>query len=73
MVIDRTYLYANLAAAYALDGQLDDAKSALAEACRLNPNLTVIVTAICPFAERAEGFEGLRKRGCRRSERHPSG
>ena len=35
------YIYANLAAAYALEGKMDEAKSALAEARRLNPSLTV--------------------------------
>jgi tetratricopeptide (TPR) repeat protein len=35
------YLYANLAAAYANTGKMDEAKAALAEARRLNPNLTV--------------------------------
>ena len=33
--------YVNLAAAYALDGKTEEAKSALAEARRLNPQLTV--------------------------------
>ena len=33
--------YVNLAAAYALAGKMDEAKSALAEGRRLNPNLTV--------------------------------
>ncbi len=33
--------YVHLAAAYALEGKADDAKSALAEARRLNPKLTV--------------------------------
>ncbi len=33
--------YADLAAAYALDGRMDEAKSPLAEARRLNPNLTM--------------------------------
>jgi adenylate cyclase len=38
----RTFIpYADLAAAYALDGRMDEAKSPLAEARRLNPNLTV--------------------------------
>ena len=38
----RTYIvYTNLAAAYALVGKMEEAKSALAEARRLNPNLTV--------------------------------
>ena len=54
--------YANLAAAYALDGQLDDAKSALAEARRLNPNLTV-KWAIAHSPNVPKAFEGLRKAG----------
>jgi TolB-like protein/class 3 adenylate cyclase len=33
--------YANLSAAYALEGKMDEAKTALAEARRLNPKLTV--------------------------------
>ena len=33
--------YSVLAAAYALDGKIDEAKSAMAEARRLNPKLTV--------------------------------
>jgi tetratricopeptide (TPR) repeat protein len=33
--------YPNLAAAYALSGKMDEAKAALVEARRLNPNLTV--------------------------------
>jgi adenylate cyclase len=35
------FVYSNLAAAYALDGKMDEAKTALAEARRLNPKLTV--------------------------------
>ena len=35
------YAYSNLAAAYAHAGKMDEAKSALAEARRLNPQLTV--------------------------------
>ena len=38
----RTYfIYADLAAAYALAGKMDEAKSALAEARRLNSSLTL--------------------------------
>lgn len=38
----RPYMpYSVLAAAYALDGKIDEAKSAMAEARRLNPKLTV--------------------------------
>jgi len=35
------FVYENLAAAYALEGKMDEAKTALAEARRLNPKLTV--------------------------------
>lgn len=56
------YIYADLAAAYALAGKMDEAKSALAEARRLVPNLTVKW-----FREHAEDIptraEGLRKAG----------
>ena len=59
----RPYIpYAMLAAAYALDGKMDEAKSALAEARRLNPNLTVKwAIAHSPNVPRA--FEGMRKAG----------
>jgi peptidoglycan/xylan/chitin deacetylase (PgdA/CDA1 family) len=54
--------YKMLAVAYALDGKLDDAKAALAEARRLNPKLTVTL-----MHERHPDFawmsEGLRKAG----------
>ena len=53
-------VYANLAAAYAQSGKMDDAKAALAEALRLYPRLTV------KFYGQAyqPGFlEGLRKAG----------
>ena len=54
--------YRGLAAAYALDGKMDEATSALAEARRLNPSLTVRWLSdhgpsITPL------FEGLRKAG----------
>ena len=54
--------YSSLAAAYALDGKMEDAKSALAEARRLNPQLTLkwLQThslSIPPL------LEGLRKAG----------
>jgi tetratricopeptide (TPR) repeat protein len=56
------FLDASLAAAYALEGKMDEAKSALAEARRLNPNLTIKW-----FKEHAEDLpirsEGLRKAG----------
>ena len=56
------WTYSNLAAAYALDGRMDEAKPYLAEARRLNPNLTVKwyrehACDIPPL------FEGLRKAG----------
>ena len=51
-----------LAAAYALEGKMDEAKSALAEARRLNPNLTVKwFIAHSPNVPKA--IEGLRKAG----------
>jgi adenylate cyclase len=56
------FIYADMAAAYALAGKMDEAKSALAEARRLNPSLTVKW-----FREHAEDLparnEGLRKAG----------
>ncbi len=59
----RPYIpYAMLAAAYALDGKMDEAKSALAEARRLNPNLTV-KWAIAHSPNLPKQFEGLRKAG----------
>lgn len=52
----RAYIpYAVLAAAYALEGKGDEAKSALAEARRLNPSLTV-KWLIGEFAARAEDY-----------------
>jgi adenylate cyclase len=59
----RSYIpYANLAAAYALDGKMDEAKSALAEARRLNPNLTV-KWALAHSPNLPKVFEGLREAG----------
>jgi adenylate cyclase len=59
--------YVQLAVAYALEGKLAEAKAALAEARRLNPKLTVKL-----MRDRLPDFpwmfEGLRRRGCRRSE-----
>ena len=56
------FIYADMAAAYALAGKMDEAKSALAEARRLNPSLTIKW-----FREHAEDLparnEGLRKAG----------
>ncbi len=54
--------YKSLAAAYALAGRTDEAKSALAEARRLNPNLTIKwLTPRTPNISAM--FEGLRKAG----------
>jgi adenylate cyclase len=54
--------YAVLAASYALEGKMDEAKSALAEARRLNPNLTVKwFIAHSPNVPKA--IEGVRKAG----------
>jgi adenylate cyclase len=59
----RSYIpYANLAAAYALEGKMDEAKSALAEARRLNPSLTV-KWAIAHSPNLPNLFDGLRKAG----------
>ena len=56
------FIYANLAAAYALEGRMDEAKSAMAEARRLNPSLTIKW-----YKEHAEDIpirsEGFRKVG----------
>jgi tetratricopeptide (TPR) repeat protein len=56
------YVYVDLAAAYALQGKMDEAKSPLAEARRLNPNLTV-KWKIAHGPNLAKQFEGLRKAG----------
>ena len=54
--------YADLAAAYALEGKVEEAKSSLAEARRLNPKLTVKwLISIAPNLPPL--FEGLRKAG----------
>jgi adenylate cyclase len=58
------YVYANLAAAYALQGKMDEAKPALAEARRLNPNLTM-KWKIAHGPNLPKQFEGLRKAGLR--------
>ena len=59
----RTYIvYTNLAAAYALVGKMEEAKSALAEARRLNPNLTV-KWRMAHGPNIPPLFEGLRKAG----------
>ena len=56
-----SYPYRELAAAYALAGKADEAKTALAEALRFSPKLTVkSVARINPFPA---ALEGLRKAG----------
>jgi adenylate cyclase len=54
--------YLELTAAYALSGKMDEAKSALAEARRFNPNLTV-KWMIDRWPATPAMFEGLRKAG----------
>jgi tetratricopeptide (TPR) repeat protein len=54
--------YANLTAAYALEGKTEEAKTALAEARRLNPQLT-IRWLIDHAPNLPPLFEGLRKAG----------
>ena len=55
----RTYcVYADLSASYARAGKMDEAKTALAEARRLNPKITVEHTAGFPVV-----LDGLRKAG----------
>ena len=59
----RTHIvYGNFAAASALEGKMDEAKSALAEARRLNPSFTV-KWAIAHSPNLPRAFEGLRKAG----------
>jgi adenylate cyclase len=59
----RAYMvYSNLAAAYALAGKIDEARSALAEARLLNPSLTA-KWAIAHSPNLPRAFEGLRKAG----------
>jgi adenylate cyclase len=53
--------YIDLAAVYALEGKLDEAKSALAEARRLNPRLTV--KSLQTVANLPPLFEGVRRAG----------
>ena len=56
------YAYLNLAAAHAFKGEMDEAKAAVAEARRLNPNLSVKwLTKHKPVLQFA--FDGLRKAG----------
>jgi tetratricopeptide (TPR) repeat protein len=54
--------YLELTAAYALSGKMDEAKSALAEARRLNPDLTVR-RMIDIWPNTPAMFDGLRKAG----------
>ena len=56
------FAYSDLAAAYALAGKMDEAKTALAEARRLNPKLTV-KWMIAHFPNVPALFEGVRKAG----------
>jgi adenylate cyclase len=56
------FAYANLAAAYALEGKMDEAKTALAEALRIKPKLTV-KWMIAHTPNLPPVFEGLRKLG----------
>jgi tetratricopeptide (TPR) repeat protein len=54
--------YVDLAAVYALEGKMDEAKRALAEARRLNPQLTVKwLQTVAPNLPAL--FEGVRKAG----------
>ena len=65
--ISALYAYLDLAAAYALKGKMDEAKTALAEARRLNPKLTRQM-ADRAHADLQPAFDGCARRGCRRSE-----
>jgi adenylate cyclase len=56
------YVYVDLAAAYALQGKMDEAKPPLVEATRLNPSLTV-KWAIAHMVNMPKRFEGMRKAG----------
>jgi adenylate cyclase len=56
------FVYADLAAAYALEGKMDEARSAVAEARRLNPKLTVKwFQSVAPSIPAL--FDGVRKAG----------
>ena len=60
------YTYRELAAAYALKGRMEDAKTALAEALRLDPTLTVKSAA---RTNSCRSFSmPCARRGCRRNE-----
>src|SRR5271163_4297570 len=74
MAIDagyRTYFaYVNLAAAHAFKGEMDEAKTAMAEARRLYPQLSVRwLTERKPFSSPRSKF--CARRGCRRNDREP--
>ena len=56
-------VYAGLAAAYALEGKMDEAKTALAEARRLNPELTLKWLQTNTGANIPPLVDGLRKAG----------
>jgi adenylate cyclase len=56
------FAYSNLAAAYALEGKMDEAKTALGEARRIFPNLTV-KWMIAHTPNLPPVFQGLRKAG----------
>ena len=56
-----SYTYRELAAAYALAGKMEDAKTALAEALRLDPTLTIKSVARTNTGPAV--LEGLRKAG----------
>jgi adenylate cyclase len=56
-----SYAYKSLAAAYALAGKMDDAKTALAEALRQSPNLTI--KWVARTNPNPVVLEGLRKAG----------
>jgi hypothetical protein len=59
--------YASLTAAYALAGNMNAAKAALAEALRAHPKLTIkFMTRLGPPIPNL--LDGLRKAGSRRSE-----
>jgi tetratricopeptide (TPR) repeat protein len=65
----RPYIpYSILATAYALNGQMDEARSALAEARRLNPKYTVKWLVSLGMHDPAR-LDALRKPGCPRNER----
>ena len=59
-------VYSDLAAAYAFQGKMDEAKTALAEARRLNPKLTV--KWLQSIAPNIPALEGLRKAGLPKGE-----